>query len=88
MKIALTIVLMLAIAVSGYFYFLGKASRKGASPGLVSQKLAPCASELNCVCSEYEPGKDSYFSPIKITGVNAASIPDACVADPNRPIGT
>ena len=74
MKIFLTILLVLALAGSGYFYFLGKASRKGSAPGLVSQKLAPCVSDLNCVCTEYDPGKASHFSPIKVRGASPESI--------------
>ena len=75
MKIVLTILLVLALAVSGYFYFLGKASRKGSSPGLVSQKLAPCASDLNCVCTEYAPGEASHFSPLRFSNANSNLIP-------------
>ena len=71
MKIALTILLVLVLAGSGYFYYLGKVSRKGNSPGLVSQKLAPCASELNCVCTEYAPGDAWHIPPIQISNADS-----------------
>ena len=71
MKIALTILLVLVLAGSGYFYYLGKVSRKGNSPGLVSQKLAPCASELNCVCTEYAPADAWHIPPIQISNADS-----------------
>jgi len=52
MKILIGLVVFVALAALGGFYFLAQQSKNGAAPGLVNGALAPCPASPNCVSSE------------------------------------
>jgi len=54
MKIALFILIGLALFVLVAFFILGKKSQTGVAPGLTGGHLTPCGSKPNCVCSEQD----------------------------------
>ncbi len=67
MKWILAIVVVLPIAVIAAFFILGRQSAGGAPLGLVENRLAPCPSSPNCVCSEVDTPEEKKVSPLPLS---------------------
>ncbi|THB80406.1 MAG: DUF1499 domain-containing protein [Desulfobacteraceae bacterium] len=64
MRIALLIILSVAIAGVAVFEVLGRKSGAGEPPGLSDGRLKACGQRPNCVCSEYPGDPAHYTEPI------------------------
>ena len=72
MHISLITIILLVFAFTVWFFFLGKISRSGNSPGMIDSKLTQCPEKRNCVCSEYPQDPRHFINPILLpenTGV-------------------
>ena len=67
-KVTLTIVLLVILAVASLFFYKAQNSKTGAAPGLESGQLAQCPDSPNCACSEYSEDSSHYAAPINFSG--------------------
>ena len=64
LKTIITLLVVLALAVVGGFFYLGKSSQNGSALGLVEGRLAPCPDKPNCVSSEPGTSEDKAVAPL------------------------
>ena len=74
MTTTLFIFIALLLLMVVYFFVLGQKSKSGTPPGLVGDRLAPCSSKPNCICSEYIDDDRHYQAPIDITGLDGNNV--------------
>jgi len=75
MKIILIIITVIILTGVIYFIYLGFKSQTGTPIGLIDNRLSPCPSTPNCICTEY-PNDESHFTEaITFSAENADSVP-------------
>jgi uncharacterized protein (DUF1499 family) len=68
LRITLSVIAILTVAVLVRFAMLGHGSKSGQAPGLLSGALAPCPDKPNCVCSEFGEAAAHYIAPLDYAG--------------------
>jgi uncharacterized protein (DUF1499 family) len=73
MKWLFIIPTVLTILIILHFIHQSSLSQQGSAKGLINQKLAPCPSSPNCICTEFEEDKSHYLPPITLTSSDNSS---------------